>query len=91
MLMVLEPPCKVIKLGGGPKKNWAPNFARRGGCLARLGILLKLKGFLKPPLMSSFSLVACSSVTFERRIARSVMGALAYVSDSRGKVHIPPE
>ena len=24
-------------------------------------------------------------------IARSAMGALAYVSDSRGKVHIPPE
>ena len=25
------------------------------------------------------------------RIARSAMGALTYVSDSRGKVHIPPE
>ena len=25
------------------------------------------------------------------KIARSAMGALAYVSDSRGKVHIPPE
>ena len=30
-------------------------------------------------------------VSYFFSIARSAMGALAYVADSRGKVHIPPE